>query len=105
MKITKAISYVKVIGRTWEGYTAAMQYPINPATELKYPNGKAVDNNIHSGDLENILRKWINGHTGDFETITDFSASLEVGENTVDIPWENDNSEEQYEFAMTDCYV
>lgn len=47
------------------------------------------------------IESWATIHTGDFESIDDFSASIEVGDNTVDIPWAN---EESYRIYMDLMY-
>ena len=41
-------------------------------------------------------------NAGDFASIIDFSASIEDGENTVDIPWASEEGEIAYSDATWD---
>lgn len=39
---------------------------------------------------------WVAMHLGDFREITDWSASLEIGDQTIDYPWESVDGECAY---------
>jgi hypothetical protein len=46
-----------------------------------------------------VVADWLGTHSGDFASITDFWASIEDGENTIEIPWEHEESQ----FTYSDC--
>lgn len=45
------------------------------------------------------VERWLCTHAGDFQSITDFSASIEAGETTVEIPFATEDGE----MAWCDC--
>jgi hypothetical protein len=45
------------------------------------------------------VEQWLCTHSGDFQKLDDFSASIELDGQTIDIPWNN----EEAEFAFGDC--
>ena len=53
---------------------------------------ESITNGIHAvaGDgkiTRESVQCWLDCHAGDFSEIIDFSASLEIGDETVEIPW------------------
>jgi hypothetical protein len=42
------------------------------------------------------VERWVMLNSGDFSEIIDWSGSLEVGDQTIEFPWEHEESEEQY---------
>lgn len=93
MKYTVRKSIVRIIGTIWM-----------PATTC------AQEQTLSSYDVENCrddagqitresVEQWLTTHSGDFQSVQDFSASIEDGETTVDIPW----GKEESEFTFSDC--
>lgn len=48
------------------------------------------------------VRQWLTAHAGDFSSVIDFSASIEDGKDTVDIPWSTEAGEMQYHDTLND---
>jgi len=86
-------SYVEVLGRIWmPGTTAACRYDLDrSAVEQCRDN----DGAITRGSME----KWLSTHAGDFQSVTDFSASVEDGADTITIPW----GSEDHAYTFEDC--
>ncbi len=94
MKYTVRKSVVDVLGVIWMPMISA-------AIELElsaYDVGNARD------DDGNITREsvglWLDSHAGDFSGITDFYASIEDGDSTVEIPWESEDNEVAFSDLM-----
>ena len=88
-----ARSEIDVIGPIWMPPTvAATTYPVT-----------AHDVASMTGDDGTVTREsvalWLDSHSGDFRAVTDFHASIEVGPDTVDIPWQSEDSAE----VFADC--
>jgi len=94
MKYLVRESYVEVIGRIWMPNTTAAykydlrDYDINNARDDK---GKLTRESVED---------WLCKNAGDFQSIEDFSASIEDGEQTIDIPWRDEGSEVTYNDCM-----
>lgn len=87
MRYTVRTSQVQVIGPIWQpGFTAAQTITIH---------GQDIDSvrDAHGDITRASVALWLDSHAGDFSSITDFSASIEDGENTVEIPWDDEESE------------
>ena len=87
MRYTVRTSQVQVIGPIWmPNTTAAMTYTLHAVEISNVRNGY--------GDITRVsVAAWLDMHAGDFSSVTDFSASIEDGENTVEIPWDDEESE------------
>jgi hypothetical protein len=93
MKILQRLSFVQVIGRIWQpGVTAAMTYDLRP---YDVENMRDDDGKITRDSMED----WLGSHAGDFQEVTDFRASIEDGETTIDIDW----AKEESELTFNDC--
>jgi hypothetical protein len=42
------------------------------------------------------VESWVDTHSGDFQEVIDFEASLESGDDTIDIPWATEEGELAY---------
>jgi hypothetical protein len=90
MKYTVRKSYVEVLGITWmprvPGATRidVSSYDIG---NLRDDDGKITRESV---DL------WLGCHSGDFSEVTDFAASIEDGEETIDISWSDEDNEMEY---------
>lgn len=93
MKYLVRTSVVHVIGTIWmPSVTCAQTYMLS-----NYDVENARD---EAGTVtRESVRRWLDTHAGDFASITDFEASIEDGENTVDIPW----TDEESELTFGDC--
>ena len=89
-------SYVDIIGGIWWPFGAmcAMRKDLSP---YDIANIKAYDedNKITRDGLD----LWLTSNSGDFSSLKDFRASVEDGNDTVDIPFADMASEDTY----TDC--
>lgn len=95
MKITIRKSLVRVIGRIWmPAGICAMEYQLNA---YQVENAKDDQGRITRESLD----RWLSTNSGDFQSVTDFWASIEVGDQTVEIPWANEDSE--CEFSDCTC--
>jgi hypothetical protein len=87
MRYTVRVSVVQVLGRIWmPSADAAMAYTLttHDVDNVRlYGSGKITRQSVEG---------WLNTHAGDFASITDFSASIESGEDTIDIPWRDEDN-------------
>jgi hypothetical protein len=92
MKYTVRKSIIHVVGKTWGGHTAAMSYTLSDTDvrHCKDDQGRLTPTSVGY---------WLRNNSGDFQDLTDWAASLEDGDDTVDIPW----STEAGELAFYDC--
>ena len=94
MKYLVRKSFVNIIGHIWQPGigVCAMSYPVSlyDIEHLRYEDGAITRDSIED---------WLTTHSGDFRQVTDFSASIEDGEATIDIPWRDEESE----FTYSDC--
>jgi hypothetical protein len=94
MRYMVRTSYVDVIGPIWmPSTTAAMRYTVDG---YDIENMRDEDGNITRDSVE----QWLACNSGDFQNVTDFSASIEDGDTTVDIPWKDEDSELTYNDCM-----
>jgi len=94
MRYTVKLSYVDVVGNIW--------MPNAPAAYRYTLSGYDVENIRAYGDgkiTREAVDQWLSCHAGDFQSVTDFSASIEDGETTHDFDW----SDEESEFTYNDC--
>ncbi len=84
-------NYVQVLGIIWmPATTAATEYPLSSTD---------VENIREYGEGEltrEAIADWLTTHSGDFQNVTDFSAS--IGDQ--EWPWEQEDSEFQYNDCM-----
>ena len=93
MRYTVRKSVVRVIGRIWmPAVVASMQYTLS---DYDVDNCKDDQGNLTRESVE----QWLCTHSGDFQSVQDFYASLEVGSETVEIDWASEESE----FTYSDC--
>ena len=83
-------SYIDVVGKIWMPHTtASMRYPVS---SYDLENMRDDDGQITRDSVEH----WLMLNSGDFSSVEDFSASLEVGDDTIDFPWVHEESELAY---------
>lgn len=83
-------SIVDVVGHIWMPNTVCSLHKTLSGYDLE--NMRDEDGNITRDSLE----QWLCMNTGDFQDIIDFSASIEDGDKTIDIPWLTEDGEMQY---------
>lgn len=94
MKYTIRKSVINVIGRNWmPGCECAYTYTLR---EYDIEN---IRDRVEPGITRANVESWLGCNAGDFQSVTDFSASIEDGNDTIDIPWANEESE----FSFSDC--
>jgi hypothetical protein len=69
----------------WRVYGDDYQNPANPPVK------------ITREDVE----QWLMANSGDFQTVTDFEASIEDGDKMIDIPWASEDGEYAYIDAVS----
>ena len=93
MKLTIRKSIVQIIGVIW-------MPPVTCATQKTLRDYDIENMRNDEGQItRESVEQWLTTNSGDFQSVTDFSASIEDGENTVDIPWASEESE----FTYVDC--
>ena len=95
MKYTVRKSIIQVIGNIWQPGVGlcAMDYTLS-AYDLD--NARDDDGELTRESVEH----WVMLHSGDFQSIKDFHASLEDGPDSIDIPWQFG---EDSECEFNDC--
>lgn len=85
MRYTVVTNRIEVIGGIWWPYGATAAYQYAPSTDdLRDDDGNVTRESVQG---------WLNTHAGDFSSITDFYANVAVGEDDVELPWADDESE------------
>lgn len=91
MKYTVSRSVIQVIGTIWmPAATCAMDIELT---------GHDVSN-IEEPITRETVEDWLNCHSGDFQSIEDFRADLEIEGETVVFDWKSDDSEITYNDCM-----
>lgn len=84
MRFTVRRSEVYVLGRIWQPNTGLCAYTYT------IPAGAGIITREH-------VQAWLDSNAGDFQSITDFSASIEHGNRTIEIPFALPDSEAIYQ--------
>jgi hypothetical protein len=80
-------SVIDVVGYIWMPHTtAAMSYTVS---SYDIENMREEDGTITRASVED----WLGSHSRDFQSITDFRASIEDGSQTIDIDWADIDNE------------
>lgn len=88
-------SYVDVIGEIWMPRVVCAQR--KDLSSYDVANIKAYD---EEGQVtRESVEQWLAVNSGDFSCVKDFSASVEDGDQTIDISW----AEEESECTFVDC--
>lgn len=93
MKYLVRKSIVSIYGKIWMPCA-----PVAVDRELSHydvENARGDDGRITRESVEG----WLSRNAGDFSQVLDFSASIEDGNDTVNIPWDS----EENELAYLDC--
>ena len=91
MRYTVRKSTINVIGKIWMPANKCAQEIVLSAYDLE---------NIEKPVTRDTVEFWLMLNSGDFQSITDFSASLEIGSETIELPWEHEDSEYTYSDCM-----
>lgn len=96
MRYTVRTSIVRVIGHIWiPAIVAAMDYTLS-ASDLAN-----MEANMEAPITRESVEAWLATHAGDFQSVDDFEASLEIGDQTVNFPWKDEESELTYNDCMS----
>jgi hypothetical protein len=87
MKYVVCKSVVWVVGKIWMPAVTCGQTITLTAHDVE--NCRDDDGKI----TRDSVSDWIDSNAGDFQSITDFSASIEDGDATIDIPWATEAGE------------
>lgn len=99
MRYEVRTSIVRMIGPIWQPGIVCAQDKSLSAYDIENIKGygEAIG---HPGINRDSVLHWLCLNSGDFSNITDFEASIEDGDNTIDIPWALGESELTYCDAM-----
>lgn len=97
MKYTVRKSFVEIVGRIW--MPACVCGQVINASQYDIENMRSESGEITRESVED----WLTTHSGDFQSVTDFHASIEDGKNTIDIPWATEDGELAFMDATCDC--
>ncbi len=87
MKYLVRKSYVDIIGTIWlPAVTCAQRINVD---SYDIENMRDDDGAITRDSVE----QWLTSHSGDFQCVDDFSASIADGAQTIDIDWWEEESE------------
>ena len=86
-------NYVQVIGKIWmPSTTAAMEYTLSPHDVDEINDYADIRSNQHwespyveEGITREDVAQWLTTHSGDFQSVTDFHASI----GDLDLDWED----------------
>lgn len=90
MKYLVKKSVVDVVGRIWMPQIVCSLRIVMSQYDLD--NAREDDGRITRDSLES----WVHTHAGDFSQIIDFRASIEDGEESIEIPFATEHGESQY---------
>lgn len=93
MKYVIKVSYIEILGYIWMPRILCGQ-KLN-ITDYDIRNMKNDEGKITREEVED----WLTKNAGDFSEIVDFSASIEDGEESINIEWLDEENYLQY----TDC--
>lgn len=84
-------SVIDILGGIWMPYGAQCSIrKVLSAYDIE--NMRDEDGQITRESVE----QWVLLNSGDFSTVTDFSASIEDGDHTIDLPWSSEENELAY---------
>jgi len=87
MRYTVIKSTASIVGKGWYGQTIATEI------ELSDYDVQAMSNEDGSYDRDSVERWLLLSLTDDFMDVTDFSVTLEIGDETIEFPWSSDSCE------------
>lgn len=90
MKYTIRKSVICMIGTIWMPAITCAQIKTLDAYDVE--NCRDEAGNITRDSVE----QWLMTHSGDFQSVKDFEASIEDGDKTIDIPWQDEESQYTY---------
>lgn len=89
------MSFVRVLGHIWQPGVGICSMEYSPSSgdldSMKDEDGKIT---------REAVETWVKSQAGDFHAIEDFMASLEVGEDTLEFEWKNEDSEAIYTSSL-----
>lgn len=89
-RYTVRVSYIDVLGTLWMPHAeASMRIRVDSYAR---ENMRDDDGHITRESVED----WLTSHAGDFSSVIDFTASIEDGEETIEIPWSSEENECRY---------
>jgi hypothetical protein len=98
MRYTVRKSFIDVVGKIWmPAVTCSLRINLR-AYDIENIRGRVSDNQITREDVES----WLMTHSGDFQSVEDFSASIEDGDQTLDFPFATEAGELAYMDTMSD---
>lgn len=114
MKYTVRKSIVRLVGQIWMPSVVCAQtkeltdYDVDNIRGLAAHRMGIVEHAVSSygaGTGVTITREdveqWLAMNSGDFQNVTDFEASIEDGDKTIDIPWASEDGEYAYIDAVS----
>lgn len=96
MRYTVRKSVVWIVGKIWIPMVTCSQTIELRAYDIENIRAHDDDGNI----TRDAVEQWLYTHAGDFSSIQDFSASIEDGDTTIDIPWATEDGEIAYDDTL-----
>lgn len=96
MKYTVRKSLVWIVGRIW--------MPAIVCSQVLTLSNYDVENIRAHGDgniTRDAVEQWLMSHSGDFQSVLDFAASIEDGGRTIDIDWATEDGETLYNDTLS----
>jgi hypothetical protein len=98
MRYTVRKSFVDVLGPIWWPVGAMCSLRIN-LSSYDIENMRAEDGTIDRDSVEH----WLMMNSGDFQAVTDFRASIEDGDTTIELDWSSEDNEVAYMDTLGEC--
>ena len=103
MKYTVIQSIIRIVGLNWYGQTCAMFKELNPY-DVGILEDSGLGAELSKEQKREVIEGWLAKNSGDFQTILDFEADIELGDGrNVSVDWLNEDSEWEYMDCM-DAY-
>lgn len=100
MRYMVKTSFVDVLGRLWMGGVASLRIRLSDY-DIRNIQDHSTDEGDKHGQINRAgLEQWLTSHSGDFQQVIDFSASIEAVANgkdrTFDFDWASEENAMQY---------
>ena len=93
MRYTVRKSVIDVVGRIWMPAIVASSRIVLTSHDIE---NMRDDEDDDAQITRESVEMWLSTHAGDFQEIIDFSASIEDGDKTIDIPFATEDGESAY---------
>lgn len=104
MKYTVIKSIIRIVGLGWYGQTCTMLKELN-RYQVANLEDSGLSQKLSKEQKREVIERWLAKNSGDFQTILDFEADIELGDGSnVTVEWLKEDSEYEYTDAMYGDY-